>query len=312
MNKKYLTPQNLNEVISLYEQYSTSAKYIAGGTDLIMHYKQKNITNDVFIDISNIEELKSIQVNNNELIIGAGVTLNTIITHPLIIEYYPILKEAARSIASPVIRFNATIGGNLLCENRCVFYDQTEWWRNSIGRCLKCEGDVCIATGGRKNCFSKSSSDMAPVLLACDAKLTILSTHSKTKETKNLSEIYSGDGISPHRLKSGDLIVSIHLPLVKCKEYYYYKLRQRQSLDFSSLTIAAVKSNNVLKIGLGSVDPAPIIWEYYLNTDLVFSEWLSNKIKKVRIVDNDFFSREYRKQILQIQLENFYKKITNE
>ncbi len=307
MNKQYFTPQSIEEAVTLATHYS-NFKYIAGGTDLIMHYKQRNVLNDVFIDLTNIEELKTILIRDNEMIIGSCVTLNNIISHPIIGKHFPILTEAVKSVASPVIRYNATIGGNLLCENRCVFYDQTEWWRNSIGRCLKCEGDECIATGGKKNCFSKLSSDMAPALLACDAKVLIYSAKSKTKDFKPLSAIYSGDGISPHSLHLGDIILSIHLPLLNYENYFYYKLRQRESIDFSSLTIAIVRHANVLRIALGSVDPAPIMWEYNIDSDISFSEWVKNKIKKVRLVDNDFFSREYRKQILQYQLMSFYNR----
>ncbi len=308
-DKKYLIPKTSAEAVKLFTQHENS-KYIAGGTDLIVNFKQNNIAFQSLIDVSSLPELKTITANEKELTIGASCTLQEIAGHDFIKKNLSILKEAALSIASPITRASATIGGNLLCENRCVFYNQSDWWRESIGNCLKCEGDICIATGGKKNCFSKSSSDMAPALLACNAEVSI----QTEKGTKRISaeQLYSGEGVYPHTLKAGELIVAIHIPIV-AQQFFYFKLRQRQSIDFSSLTIAMSyqKDKSLLKIGIGSADPKPVYWEYKINGETKFEDDVLQKVKKIRFVENDYYSRDYRKDILLLQLNKQYQKFLN-
>src|ERR1035438_3445590 len=106
---------------------------------------------------------------------------------------------------------DATIGGNVLCENRCIFYNQSEWWREAVGYCLKCDGDICIATGGRKACFSKFVSDTAPVLICYDAQIEVLDVNGL--QLFKLEDIYTGDGIESRCLGDTALITSILLPL---------------------------------------------------------------------------------------------------
>jgi len=308
MSANYYTPFDVTEVLSLLKNNS-DCKIIAGGTDLMVHYKNNITRPGTLIDISQVSELKNILLCSDELVTGACVTLFELIQNSEIQKKIPLLITAAKAVASPVIRLKATIAGNLLCENRCEFFNQSEWWRNSIGNCLKCEGDVCIATGGKKNCFSKASSDLAPALIALDAYLTLISPEKSQPYTIPLYKVYSGNGITPHILKPNELITSIHIPIKPRSNFFYYKLRQRESIDFSSLTMACCISDNLIKIAIGSVDPSPLYWTYPLNNQESFEDWLKQKIKKVRLVDNDFFSREYRKNMLEYQLIKYYKSL---
>lgn len=308
MNTRYFIPSDIPEVLLLLQTHPES-KIISGGTDFLIHYKNNVNRPKTLIDISQIPELKEITILSDEWIIGSTVTLYELIQNKEIQKYFPILVTAAKSIASPVIRLKATVGGNLLCENRCVFFNQSEWWRNAIGNCLKCEGEICIATGGKKNCFSKSSSDMAPALIILDAWLSILSAENKKPYTLPLHQIYSGNGIFPHILKSNEIIISIHIPLKPRSNFFYYKLRQRNSIDFSSLTIACCRYNEKLKISIGSADPSPLYWEYNINSQENFEHWIKQKIKKVRLVDNDYFSRDYRKNMLEYHLMKYFENV---
>ncbi|HPQ08605.1 MAG TPA: FAD binding domain-containing protein [Bacteroidia bacterium] len=303
----FFYPHSLNQVLEII-QTNPDAKFIAGGTDLIPNFKQKNVKASAFIDVKSIPELTKIVETNEEVSIGAALTLYEIEKSEVVKKYFEILIGSAKSIASPVIRKSATIGGNVLCENRCVFYNQSEWWRESIGNCLKCNGDICIATGGKKNCFSKHSSDLSPALLVCNAKVKIV--NKKGIQLLDLEKIYSGDGIKPHYLNNDDLVVSFHLPKIK-RKFFYFKLRQRESIDFSSLTIAMSYENNskTLRIALGSVDPKPILWIYSKNSEQTFEDFVKTNIKKVRIVDNDYYSREYRKNILLKKIHSAYSQI---
>ncbi|GAB4203161.1 MAG: xanthine dehydrogenase family protein subunit M [Bacteroidia bacterium] len=305
-NKKYLLPNSIDEAVDMFHCHE-SAKYIAGGTDCVLNFKQKNTVAEVWIDITKIRDLNDICVGRDSISIGSCVKLSDIVKHKELYDYLPILRDAAKKIATPVIRMNATVGGNLLCENRCIFYNQSEWWRNAIGRCLKCEGDVCIATGGKKNCFSKNSSDMAPALLVCDAEIDIIGK-GKNKRMK-LVELYTGDGIRPFNINAGDLITCIHLPVVR-RRYFYFKLRQRESIDFSSMTIAASydMEKKILKVAVGGCDPAPVLWEFGVDEKFDF-DTIRQRVKKIRIVDNDYYPREYRKAYLLQRLEEICKAV---
>ena len=121
------------------------------------------------------------------------------------------LATAASLVAGPTHREAATLGGNLCQDTRCVFYNQSEWWRDAVGNCLKCDGDVCIATGGRKACFSKLASDTAPVLIAMEAQLEVVTAEGT--QIIPLESIYTGDGVDPRNLPPTALIQAILLPV---------------------------------------------------------------------------------------------------
>src|ERR1035438_10199954 len=155
---------------------------------------------------------------------------------------------------------DATIGGNVLCENRCIFYNQSEWWREAVGYCLKWDGDICIATGGKKACFSKFVSDTAPVLICCDAQLEV--TDINGVQYHPLENIYTGDGIKPRNLDKLSLLTGILLPLDDDYKCVFMKLRPRESVDYSSLTTAvSINKSGRVKIALGGVDPKPVVTE---------------------------------------------------
>ena len=143
--KQYLKPRSVEEALRMASGCISPFKFIAGGTDLMVHMKQGNESANILIDISGLEELKQIALEPGGVLrIGSLACLESIAQNALVREHFPVLAEAIETVASPVLRKSATIGGNLLCENRCSFYDQSEWWRQAVGYCLKCNGDTCI------------------------------------------------------------------------------------------------------------------------------------------------------------------------
>jgi len=217
------------------------------------------------------------------------------------------LIEAALSVGSPLIRKTATIGGNVLCENRCLYYNQSEWWRESIGYCLKCDGDICIATGGKNACFSELVSDTAPALIAMDAEIEYVD--EKGTHQQPLESIYTGDGVKPRNLSETAIITAILLPLNRGFKTAFFKLRERESLEFTSLTSAVVvDKNGKLKIALSGVDPKPVVIEGKIEDD---KDLLIKKaIKAARAVDNDMYSRKYRREMISVYLKRSFEKLT--
>ena len=234
--KKYLIPTALAEAVELAKENIGSFKYLAGGTDVMVNRYQGNETSPCLIDITKLEDLKGISQQGDFLRIGALEQLESLKFNDDIKSQFPMLIEAALSVGAPLLRKTATIGGNVLCENRCLYYNQSEWWRESVGYCLKCEGDICIATQGKKACFSELVSDTAPALIAMNAEIELIDIDGTRR--KKLEDIYTGDGVVPKNLTETAILTAIFLPLNQGFKTSYYKLRERESLEFTSLTSA--------------------------------------------------------------------------
>ena len=304
--KKYLKPGTLEEAIDLAYRNVNEFRYLAGGTDVLVNKFQGNEQSDCLIDITGIDELKKVSSDEKYLKIGSLVKLDDLKNINEIKNEFPALLEAAHSAASPMLRKTATLGGNILCENRCVFYNQSEWWREAVGYCLKCDGDICIATGGKKNCFSKFVSDTAPVLISMNATVEVGDISGS--KLFNLEEIYTGDGLKPRTLSKYAIIKSINLPLQQGYSCFFKKLRPREAVDFSSLTTAiSVNVKGAIRIVLGGVDPKPVLVEGTINDKK--ETLILQAVKKARIVDNDFYSRLYRKEMISVFLGQSFEKI---
>ncbi len=303
--REYLIPKSVEEAI----QFATGRKnsrYISGGTDVLVNKFQGNESFDCIIDLSSIEELHTINRAGGYLHIGSMLTLDELSRNKNILQKFPELIKAISSIATPVIRNTATLGGNLLCENRCIFFNQSEWWRDAVGLCLKCDGDVCIATGGKKNCFSKFVSDLAPILISLDATINVVNQDGGY--ICPLEDIYTGNGLRPRKIEGSAILSSVHLPLVSNYKCVFKKLRWRKSVDFTSLTTAvSINDAGKIKIVLGGVDPKPVVVKGSRKDDI--SLLISQAIKKARIVENDVFTRLYRKEIISVFLTDSFEEL---
>ncbi len=302
----YLKAKTTDEAIQIAMQYPDSFKYLAGGTDLLINKFQGTDETCCLIDITDIKELKQVSTHGKVLRIGALITLDDLKKHDAIVNFFPALLEAAHHAASPVLRKTATIGGNILCENRCSFFNQSEFWRESVGYCLKCEGDVCIATGGKKACFSRFVSDTAPVLISAKAQLEILDVDGI--HTIPLESVYTGDGIHPRNLSKTALIQAILLPLDNRYRIIFKKLRPREAVDFSSLSTAVSKdrSGNI-RIVLGGIDPKPVVVTGSIHDEM--DSLIMQAVKKSRIIDNDYYSRTYRKEMIPVFLRQSFNEL---
>lgn len=304
--KIFVRPKTIAEAIDLARQNPDTSKFIAGGTDILVNKFQGNESHAFLIDITGIEELKGIRKDAENLYIGSLTTLDSLKKSKEIADEFPVLLEAAHSVGTPLLRKTATIGGNIICENRCLFYNQSEWWRDAVGYCLKCEGDVCIATGGDKACFSECVSDTAPALISMGAQIKLLDAQGE--KIIPLLSIYTGDGVQPRNIPHGTIVKEIILPLKQKFACDFQKLRLRESLEFTSLTsVVSVDKNNKIRITLTGVDPKPVYLESEKTEGL--ESVLKKLLKAARTVDNDMFSRNYRRDILKVYITNSYQKL---
>jgi 4-hydroxybenzoyl-CoA reductase subunit beta len=304
--KTFVIAKSIKEAIQLASENPETSKFIAGGTDLLVNKFQGNETNSFLIDITSIKELKGIRKDKDYLYIGSLTTLDDLKKSKEIESEFPVLIEAAHSVGTPLIRKTATLGGNILCENRCLYYNQSDWWREAVGYCLKCEGDVCIATGGTKACFSECVSDTAPALISMNAQIKI-----ETPEGESivpLLSIYTGDGVAPRSLPKNAIIKEIILPLNQQFKCTFNKLRLRESLEFTSLTsVVSIGKDKIIRITFTGVDPKPVYIETNSAEDL--EALIKRILKSSRAIDNDMFTRNYRRDIMKVYITNSYKKL---
>ena len=297
--KIYIQPKTVKDALEAAYNHIEDFKFVAGGTDVLVNKFQGNDISACLIDISGINELNAVKISDGHLRIGALVKLKDLSKHEIIRNEFPALIEAANSVGSPLIRQSATIGGNILCENRCIFYNQSDWWRESVGYCLKCEGDICIATGSTRKCYSELVSDTAPALISMNAQVEITDKDGLT--LKKLEDIYSGDGVNPRKLNKASMVTGIVLPLNRNFRVVFKKLRQRESLDFTSLTSSvSIDNSGKIRVVLAGVDPGPVIVEGTADTGA--DKFVKEALKKARSIDNEMLSRIYRREMIKIYI----------
>ena len=209
-----------------------NARLIAGGTGLVPNLRLGLGAPQTLVSLEAVEELRRFKVLEESFRIGAGVTLERIIS----IEELPAaLREAAKAVAAPGNRSVATLGGNLCLDTRCVYYNQSEQWRRANGYCLKYGGDVCHVAPQGKKCRAAYSGDLAPALLVLGAQVEISGV------LKPLHSLYNDDGARHLALAPGDILSAVHLPATKGRSGYS-KLRLRGSIDFPLAGVAMAVS----------------------------------------------------------------------
>lgn len=259
---EYHVPQTVAEAVRIRGGAGPEGQFVAGGTDLYPNMKRRQQVPKTVISVMRLAELNRITGHGARGIsIGANVTLTSICEHPIINRDYPVVANAARTISTPLLRNMGTIGGNLLLDTRCNYYDQNYEWRKGINFCLKKDGDVCWVAPGSSKCWAVQSSDLVPVMVAIGAKLRFASTLGE--RIVDAAGLYNDDGIDYLRKRPDELLVDIQLPPTNGWRASYQKLRRRGAFDFPVLGVAAwIKTDQHLvtdaKIVLGAIAPSPI------------------------------------------------------
>lgn len=262
---KLLRPRSLKEALTFLANPETQAslRVVAGGTDLVPSMQQKLFEPEFVLDIRRVPELKGIRQADAGTEIGALTTLSEIEHSDFLREHYPVLTEAAATVASPVLRNMGTIGGNICLDTRCLWYNQSLTWRKGCGFCIKKDGDIChVAPGGTK-CWAAFSGDTPPALLCLKAKVEIASPSGVRRIP--LREFYTGIGDNYRKLAPNELLTRVILP-ASSADYrgIYRKLRIRGSIDYplAGVAVAMKRSNGHIsdaRVGITAVNPAPVL-----------------------------------------------------
>jgi 4-hydroxybenzoyl-CoA reductase subunit beta len=232
-------PRSLDEALELLTRHAGDVLPIAGGTDLMPNMKHRLFTPGHLVALKSVPELHGITVQGNELIIGAAETLSGLARHPVVRAHAPSLATAAGLVAGPQLRNMGTIGGNICLDTRCTYYNQTFFWRQALGFCLKKEGDVCHVTRVGKKCVAAHSADTPPVLMTLGAAVDLMSTAGE-KRSVALADFFLADGIWNSVRQPDELLVSVRIPLpLPNLRASYRKMRQRNAIDFPLLSVAA-------------------------------------------------------------------------
>ena len=269
-----IRPRTLAELMAARAAHPQS-RMLGGGTDLMVNIRRGIVAPPVLIEINDVSELREIRADAHKLEIGAAVTLSEVAAHPDVMRHYPAVAQAAGHIAGPTHRNMGTVGGNLALDTRCIFYNQSEWWREANRHCLKTTGDIChVAPKSRGVCFATFSGDLAPALLVFDAEIDIAGPSGQ--RTIPLADLYigyarqdepvtetRGDGKHFLALRPGEIITAARARNTPGLRSAYDKIRIRRSIEYpvAGVAVALRRDGDTLadlRVAFTGTNPRPV------------------------------------------------------
>jgi xanthine dehydrogenase YagS FAD-binding subunit len=262
-------PASVDEALALLDRYGSEAWVLAGGLDSFDWLKDRAKRAAVVVDLSQVSELRGIREVDGGLEIGAMATLTEVVRHPVVRERYGLLMEAAELVASPQIRNQGTLGGNVSQDTRC-------WYYRSGWTCYRAGGNICYADTptaiNREHaileadrCVAVTPSDTAPALVALDAQMVI--RRQGGERVVAAEDYFVGPAIDITRmtvLRPGELLTAIRVPGTWAgAQFYFEKVRDRQVWDFPLVNIASamkVSGGTIeqVRLAVGAVSARPL------------------------------------------------------
>jgi 4-hydroxybenzoyl-CoA reductase subunit beta len=272
-----LHPRTLDEAVNACADHPGS-RPLGGGTDLIVNIRRGIVAPPALIDVTGVAELRAIKADAQAIEIGASVTLAALAAHADVARHYPVVAQAAHVIAGPTHRNMGTVGGNLCLDTRCIFYNQSEWWRASNHHCLKTTGEIChVAPKSRGVCFATFSGDLAPALLTLGAEVDIAGPSGR--RTVPLASLYigfarqdepvtdtRGDGKYYLSLRQGELVAAVRARNTPGLRSAYDKIRIRRSIEYPVCGVAVALRRDgdtlaELRVAFTGTNPRPLLLE---------------------------------------------------
>ena len=268
-----ISPETVDAVIKARAAHPDS-RLIGGGTDLVVNIRRGILSPPVLIDINKVTELRTIAADAQGFEIGAAVTLAELAGDAQIIAHYPVLAQAAGSIAGPTHRHMGTVGGNLCLDTRCIFYNQSEWWRSANDHCLKTTGAIChVAPKSQGVCYATFCGDLAPALMTLKAQVDLAGPAGR--RTLPLSALYTGfarhdgapgDGKDYLALAPGELVTAVRARNTPGLRSAYDKIRIRRSIEYPVTGVAVALRREAdrltdLRVAITGTNPRPVLLE---------------------------------------------------
>jgi 4-hydroxybenzoyl-CoA reductase subunit beta len=302
-------PKTIKEACAILNG-DPAAKILAGGTDLLVNMKHRVEVPSVVVNLKRVSGLDFIEQDNGTLRIGALTSLKKIYTTPLVREKVPALSQAASSVGSYHHQTMGTLGGNLCQQNRCMYFNQSQWWRSARPTCYKAGGEICHVANKKEVCYSSYCGDVAPALLVLNAQV-ILESKGKAREVP-LEHFFSGDGKNPLVLEKGEILTEVSIPEEAMKGFStYIKFAHRESIDFPIVGHAfwASAKGKTYRASFTAVGRRPlrvkdieaVLKGKDLNEELV-EEASRLAPKEARPVKNSVYSPSYKRRMMGVLL----------
>ena len=261
---EYLSPDTFEQALILLSAHSPDVCIVAGGTDLLVRMKLGLAAPKYLISLKALNDLSYIEKDGESVKIGSQTPLKDIIDSELIREHAPALSMACEKIGALSIQhYRGTIGGNILQDNRCHYYNQSSFHRSGRQACHKDGGKICYARDVSDRCHSTCQSDGATALMALDAKLVLAGKESE--RTVPMTDFYTSDGIKPFSIEPHELLKEIIIP-AEGRRSAYKRLAYRSAVDYPivsagvSLKISETKQDIIeeARIVVGAISRAPL------------------------------------------------------
>jgi 4-hydroxybenzoyl-CoA reductase subunit beta len=308
----YYEPATLEEALGQMAEHRGDLRILAGGTELLPLMKLGLVRPSYMMNPGSVPTLRGISERDGALRIGAMTTLTALFASDEIRRMFNAVYEAVESVAAPPIRTVATLGGNLSQDSRCLFFNQSETWREEEPPCFKAGGAVCLAVPGGKKCFSVYQGDLAPAIMAHGGTVRIEKKGSS--RTIPVAELFTGDAKNPIALSADEMITEVLLPLPKGRVgSAYRKMRVRAAMDYPLLSVAAVISVNDAgridgaRVVVGAAGPAPStvqeVAELLLGQDprkVDLDKAGQAAARRTQMVDNLVLPASYRKKMIAV------------
>jgi 4-hydroxybenzoyl-CoA reductase subunit beta len=300
------------------------AMFVAGGTDLYPNMKRRQQTPKVVIGLAQIKDLCTMKGQPKEgMVLGASLTLAVVTADGRVQRAYPAVAKAAELISTPLLRNMGSIGGNLLLDTRCNYYDQNYEWRKAIHFCMKKDGEICWVAPSSPRCWAVQSSDCAPVMVAIGAKVKLVS--SSGERVIRAAELYNDDGIRHLNKRPDELLTEIHLPPVNGWRATYWKLRRRGSFDFPVLGVATslklsedgtVEDSKIILGGVGSHPVEAVVAQKVIAgkklTEDVIREAAQAAYQPAKPLDNTDFAMTWRKEMARFYVSGTLRELATQ
>jgi 4-hydroxybenzoyl-CoA reductase subunit beta len=266
-----LRPATVDEALKARGAHPGS-RLLGGGTDLMVNIRRGIEEPRTLVDMTGVAELRSVRADVQSLEVGASVTLTELAENAGMLKHYPVVAQAAHSIAGPSQRNMGTVGGNICLDTRCIFYNQSEWWRSANNHCLKTTGVKChVAPKSRGVCFATYSGDLAPAFLTLGAEIDVVGPEGR--RTLPLNDLYvgharqdgsTGDGKHYLSLKPGEMVVAVRAKNTAGLRSAYDKIRIRRSIEYPVAGVAvALKREGDrladLRVAFTGTNPRPVL-----------------------------------------------------
>jgi 4-hydroxybenzoyl-CoA reductase subunit beta len=255
---EYFEPKQISEAVSIL-QNEPAAKILAGGTDLLVNMKHRVERPPVLVNIKRLGDLDFIRQDNGDIRLGALTPLKRLYMTPLVMENLPGLAQAASSVGAYHHQVMGTLAGNICQQNRCMYFNQSQWWRSSRPTCFKAGGEICHVVNKKKICYSTYCGDMAPALLVMNARIALTGPGGSRKLP--IENLFSGDGKTPLGLNQAEILTEIILPAESVTGICaYQKFANRDSIDFPIVGTAfwASAQKKEYRVAFTAVDRKPL------------------------------------------------------